>query len=222
MNRKIIISLDEHYHLYNRGVEKRNICLSKPNYERLLKLLYLANGTSPYRYDQVKNTSLDKIDRGNPLVAIGAYVIMPNHIHILVRETIEGGTARFMEKLTTGYSGYFNKLNDRVGALFQGTYKAEHTDNDGYLKYLFAYIHLNPIKLIEPKWKEIGIKNIKKAKDFLSQYSYSSYKDYVGINREENLILTREKFPKYFSEIIEFEDYINDWLDFKDDFKNDL
>jgi len=201
--------------VYNRGVEKRSIFTSKPNYERFLKLLYLANGTNPYRYDEVKNTPLKNINRGNPLVAIGAYTMMPNHFHIILKEIVEGGTAMFMEKLTTGYSGYFNRLNDRVGSLFQGTYKAQHADYDQYLKYLFAYTHLNQIKLIEPNWKENGIKNIEKAKEFLKHYRYSSYQDYIGIEREENLILTKDEFPEYFLSVFEFEDFTKDWLNFE-------
>ena len=102
-----------------------------------------------------------------------------------------------VEKLSTGYSGYFNKLHERVGSLFQRTYKAEHLDTDEYLKYMFAYVHLNPIKLIQRDWKESGIKNLQKAKQFLSTYHYSSYFDYKDIGREENLILSKDIFPEY-------------------------
>ncbi|MEQ1561450.1 MAG: transposase [Nitrospira sp.] len=211
MQRKITISLGEYYHIYNRGVEKRKVFESKSNYERFLKLLYLANGSSPFRYDEVKRIPLNKIDRGGELVSIGAYVLMPNHFHILVKETTEGGVAKFMEKLTTGYSGYFNKLNSRVGSLFQGTYKAEHADNDEYLKYLFSYIHLNPVKLVEHGWRENGIKDIFSAKRFLNQYRYSSYQDYIGVDREESLILNEKDFPDYFSENFSF-DEVSEWL----------
>lgn len=214
MQRKIIISPGEFYHIYNRGVEKRNIFSTKANYERFLKLLYLANGTNPYRYDRVKNTRLKEIDRGKRLVSIGAYVLMPNHFHILIKEIGDGGTSQFLEKLTTGYSCYFNKLNDRVGSLFQGTYKAEHVNNDKYLKYLFAYIHLNPTKLIEPNWKDSKIKNLNKANLFLDNYRYSSYQDYTDINREENLILTKKSFPEYFLQKFEFQEFVDEWLNF--------
>jgi len=218
MQRKIVISEGEYYHIYNRGVEKRNIFTSERDYQRFVRLLYLANGTRPYRYSSSKDLMLKEIDRGKPLVAIGAWVLMPNHFHLLVREIMEGGIAQLMEKLSTGYSGYFNKLHERVGSLFQGTYKAEHLDTDEYLKYMFAYVHLNPIKLIQRDWKESGIKNLQKAKQFLSTYHYSSYFDYKDIGREENLILSKDIFPEYFANKTEFESYHQDWLDFKGDY----
>lgn len=156
MQRRIIISEGEIYHLYNRGVEKRLIFLAQADQERFTRLLYIANDEAPFKYELIQSKSLKEIKRSKPLVAIGAYALMPNHFHLLVKEIRAGGISAFMEKLTTGYSAYFNKRNDRVGALFQGTYKAQHANSDAYLKYLFAYIHLNPVKLIESAWREGG------------------------------------------------------------------
>ncbi len=85
------------------------------------------------------------------------------------------------------------------------------------MKYLYAYIHLNPIKLIEPTWKEDGIKNINKAKHYLQQYKFSSYADYLGVKREEELILSKVDFPGYFEETHEFDDYVHDWLAYKEE-----
>lgn len=217
MERKITFSVGEYYHVYNRGVEKRDIFLDKNDRDRFLKLLFLSNDTTPVVFREVKNKVLSEIPRGKPLVAIGAYCMMPNHFHILVKEVKEGGLSAFMEKLTTSYSKYFNKKNERVGPLFQGRFKAEHVNRDEYLKYLFAYIHLNPIKLIEPKWKEHGIRNSKKAQQYLRYFPYSSYPDHIGAVREENLILSSEDFPEYFGERHDFNDYITDWLEFSGD-----
>jgi putative transposase len=161
---------------------------------------------------------LDKIEVGGKLVAIGAYVQMGNHFHVLAKEISKDGISTFMEKLSTGYSKYFNKKYERTGALFQGVFKAEHVSRDEYLKYLFAYIHLNPVKLIDPEWKENGIKDRESAKRYLEQYTYSSYLDHLGKKREEGLILTPKEFPEYFEDRTDFEQYINDWLMFKDEF----
>lgn len=214
MQRRIVISEGEFYHVYNRGVEKREIFLTKTDHERFLRLLFVANGNEPFKFDRLKGKCLKEINRGSPLVAIGAYALMPNHFHLLLKEITEGGIGAFMEKLTTAYSTYFNKSNDRVGSLFQGTYKAEHAESDEYLKYLLAYIHLNPVKLIEPKWRVEGISDKKKAMDFLETYRYSSYLDFIGTQREESAILTRNVFPNYFSHSLEFEDFMEDWLAF--------
>lgn len=227
MGRKIEISIGEFYHGYNRGSEKREIFVCPADYERFLALLYLANSKESFSFRDIleslprglasgKGKGLFSYDRGETLVDIGAYCLMPNHFHLLLHEKEEGGISKFMLKICTGYSMYFNKRYDHSGSLFQGPYKAEHLDDDNYLKYMYSYIHLNPVKLIDHDWKEKGINNLDKMKEFLSNYTYSSYLDHLGITRPENLILKKEVFPEYFFGKKEFEDFINDWLEYKD------
>ena len=180
-----------------------------------MRVLYLANGHKPFIFRLVQGLPLDKIDVGEKKVAIIAYVLMPNHFHLLVKEITAGGTSDFMEKLLTGYAMYFNKKYERVGPLFQGTFKAEHADRDEYLKYLFAYIHLNPVKFIEPRWKERGIHDKRRAEQYLKQYRYSSYLDYIGFERGEHIILAKDEAPDYFANTYEFKDFIDDWLMFQ-------
>jgi len=214
MQRDHVISEGEYYHLYNRGVEKRNIFLTQKDHNRFKRLLYVANGTERFVFRDIEKKELKDIDRGEPFVAIAAWVLMPNHFHILVKEIVKGGTVAFMEKLCTGYSSYFNKRHNRIGPLFQGRYKSQHVERDAHLKYLFAYIHLNPIKLIIPNWKEEGITDIAKVKKFLSTYEYSSYSSYVDFSLEENILLSKGEFPEYFPNKKDFDDLHVDWLNF--------
>src|SRR3989344_1697653 len=79
---------------------------------------------------------------------------MPNHFHILIREKIEGGISKYMLKLMTGYSMYFNKRYERTGKLYEGVFKSSLLDKDTYLKYIYSYIHLNPAKLQDKNWRE--------------------------------------------------------------------
>ena len=199
MNRKITFTPGEYYHIYNRGVEKRNVFMDVRDRDRFQSLLYLLNGVKPIIYRLIQGETLYKEEVGEKIVAIGAYVLMPNHFHLLLKETKDGGVTSFIRKLTTGYTMYFNKKYERVGPLFQGAFKAEHINNDGYLKYLFAYIHLNPVKLIDKNWKEKGITNLKHAERFLQEYLHSSYSDYLRIQRLEKDILSPKLFPNYFS-----------------------
>ena len=214
MERRIVFSEGEYYHIYNRGVDKRNIFMEGNDYVRFQKMLYVANSTKPVVYKTIQGVPLDKIERDEQIVAIGAYCLMPNHFHILVKEISEGGITRFMEKLGTGYSMYFNKKYNRTGFLFQGNFKAEHVDSDEYLKYLYSYIHLNPVKLIDPTWKEVGIRDAETTRVYLENYHSSSYPDYLGVDREEKLILSKNEFPEYFDKPKDFKEYINDWLEF--------
>ena len=120
-----------------------------------------------------------------------------------------------MKKVATAYSMYFNKKYDRSGSLFEGRFKAKHTDDDVYLKYLFAYIHLNPIKLLDLDWKESVVMNTSVAKKYLDTYTHSSYFDYIGNKRVENAILNKTSFPDYFESKNSFEKFVGDWVDMK-------
>jgi len=216
MERKFSFAPGEYYHVYNRGVEKRKIFLDDRDYKRFVRLIYLCNSERPVDFSEVKDLSLSEIARGKTLVQIGSYCLMPNHFHILIREKSDQGISKFLGKVLTAYSMYFNKRYERGGRLFENKFQAQHADGDEYLKYLFAYIHLNPIKLIEPKWKSVGLINQTNAKKFISSYTYSSYLDYLGHDREEKLLLDRSQFPEYFSSSEEFENYLSDWLSYGD------
>src|SRR3989338_837348 len=77
--RKLSFSIDEYYHIYSRGVDKRIIFLDDNDRHRFMRLMFLCNGDKPVIYRDTQNLSLQKIDMGKRLVAIGAYCLMPNH-----------------------------------------------------------------------------------------------------------------------------------------------
>lgn len=212
--RNLEFSLDEFYHIYNRGVEKRQIFLDESEYKRFVTLLYTANSTESVHLSNYKDVPLKDIPVGKPIVAVGAWCLMPNHFHILIKEIEEGGISRFLHKLSTGYSMYFNTKYHRKGSLFDRPFKARHLDYDQYLKYQFAYIHLNPISIVDNGWKDKKLENKKKAKDFLEKYEYSSYIDYLGMDRPEKIILNREAFPEYFENTNDFKDMMEEWMTF--------
>jgi putative transposase len=225
MQRKLNFSIDEYYHIYSRGVDKRNIFIEKNDYNRFLFLMYLCNSNNPVNisklFEQVKFkkgpsfSDIFLIDKGENIVDIGVYCLMPNHFHLLLREKQDNGISLFIKKLLTGYSMYFNKKHKRSGALFENRFKANHVSKDEYLKYLFSYIHLNPIKIINEKWKENTIFEKEKSKNFLNSYNYSSYLDYLGKDRIESKILQKGSFPEFFDTNKSFENFIDDWLNYK-------
>lgn len=215
MSRSIVFSQDEFYHLYNRGTEKRIIFSAKADYERFIALLYLCNDTQNVHLNDRPSSNLAErllLERVSPLLNIGAYCLMPNHFHLIVQERGDNGISRFMQKIITGYTMYFNKRYERTGALFQGKFKATHANQDEYLKYLISYIHLNPIKIIDSQWKEKGIKDKKRAENFLDQYLYSSYLDYCGKTRPERKVINKDVLPQYFSSVNNFKTTTRDWL----------
>lgn len=218
MERKIQFETDNYYHIYNRGVEKRKIFLNRKDYERFLFLLFLCNGSVPVnmRDNFPKGPTFGKmweIERGEVFVDIGAYCLMPNHFHLLLKEKNRNGISDFMRKLCTAYAMYFNRKNDRSGTLFQSKFRAQLIDENNYLKYMFAYIHLNPIKLIESGWDKKTL-DVNKVLKFLGSYTWSSYLSYLG-KRTEDFILNKGAFPQYFEHAEEFEDFIKNFTFYK-------
>ncbi len=212
MSVRIQASPEQFYHVYNRGTEKRKVFTNKRDYERFLSLLYVANGTNAVRIENTRryeqgSTLLHRaleVDRGTPLVDITAYCLMPNHFHLLLCPRAESGVSNFVQKLSTAYTMYFNVRYERSGSLFQGKYKIRHAADDRYLKYLLAYIHLNPAKTNDPK-----------------KYVYSSYADFAGESRPQGKLLNKDVLPLYFETPDNFEKEMREWLSYGKDTKEE-
>jgi putative transposase len=221
MKRHVKLAPGEYYHIYNRGVEKRIVFTDKSDYDRFLLLLSICNQRVSINVRDFKiklslgsTSGKEGKNDTDSLVDIGAYCLMPNHFHILIKEKDDNGITEFMRKITTAYTMYFNKKYKRVGPLFQGSFKSEYIDSDKYLKYLFSYINLNPIKLIQLDWKEEGIKDINHAQNFLKEYNYSSYLEYKNDRNLPHGILRKASFPEYFLSEKDFDNEILDWLNY--------
>ena len=203
----------EFYHVYNRGTDKRLMFRDDTDYKRFIKLLYISNSVTRINIRDIlrKNNEPYSYERGVPLVSIGAYCLMPNHFHILLTPCVEGGVSAFMHRLGTGYSMYFNRRYNRTGTLLEGPFKSSWVDSDIYLKYLYAYIHLNPLKL----WKrgDIDVEITDEATlEFLKSYPYSSLPDYLGVARPENAIIDPTPFPEYFVTMADQVRELKEWL----------
>lgn len=218
MSRKIPFAVGEYYHIYNRGVDKRSIFSREQDYERFKKLIFFCNNKKPIKARDFAEVNFAEgtSKRGITIIDIGAFCLMPNHFHMLIKEKIDGGVSNFMQKLLTAYTMYFNLRNSRSGALFESTFKSSHIDSDQYLKYMFAYIHLNPAKLKDKNWRENALTKDKKGGlyDFVKSYKYSSLPSYLDNTKEDSLILNYMAFPEYFSSKSEWENSITEWLSY--------
>ncbi len=152
-----------------------------------------------------------RVKRKELLVKIIAYCLMPNHYYLLLRQVRDGGIVRFMQKLGTGYTMYFNERYKRNGVLFQGKFKSIFVDKEKYFLTLLNYIHLNPVEFGEPDWKEKGIKDWREVHKFLENYRWSSYLDYIGIRNFPSIIDTT-LVDEYFAQTNEYKNYTLQWL----------
>ena len=182
--RKTIFANGEYYHIYNRGVDKREVFINDDDYIRFITSMREFNVIEPigslyekYLRDKKKNseenggsTSIVEVEPpfstpNSPIVEIVAYCLNPNHYHFILKQLKEGGVSKFMQKLSTSYTMYFNKKYDRSGALFQGRFKSIHIDTNEYLLHLSVYVNKN---------------NFIHGYDGEGDWKYSSYLDYIG------------------------------------------
>lgn len=198
--RRTPFQVDEWFHCYNRGIDKRTVFEQPANYERFVQLLCLINSEKILRRSDMLSHSTDEImgiPRAKPLVSIGAYCLMPNHFHLLLREIKAGGIARFMQRLGTAYTMYFNVRNERTGNLFTKPFRSRHVGEDRYFQRVVNYIHCNPAELFEHGWKKGNVKNMDKLERMLRQYRYSSLADYAGDKRSLSAILGQDGFDAW-------------------------
>ena len=166
---------DGFYHVYNRGVEKRDVFLDKQDYRVFLRFLKEAL-LSPSELIRMKKEVSFKGATFKGLmkppknfygkIEMHVYSFMPNHFHFLLKQLEERSMHQFLHSITTRYVIYFNKKYKRVGALFQSAYKASFISEESYLLHLSRYIHRNNLQYTD---------DLKTA--------YSSYGEYLGIRK---------------------------------------
>ncbi|MDO8522657.1 MAG: transposase [bacterium] len=200
MERKFQFEVGECYHIFNRGVEKRIIFHDDKDWTRFQNLLYLANGDKPLVFKLLQGLPLEQ-ERGGMYASIIAYVLMPNHFHIIGREDKNSGLSRLMGKLSTAYSMYFNVKYARSGPLLCRPFRALHIDTDDYFRWVLSYVHLNPLDLMHPGWKEEGKIDFDQAVKFLQSFAYSSYPDYFLAKRLATKIINKDGLPVEISDL---------------------
>jgi putative transposase len=191
-------STGEYYHIYNRGTEKRNIFLEDSDFSRFLTCMTEFNCEKPIgslyeKYlKQKKNGGSASILEAEPpqVVKFICYSLLPNHYHFILKQICEGGIQKFMQKIGTAYTMYFNKKYKRSGILFQGKFKASHIKSTPRLLQLSVYVNCNS-----------EIHGIEKA-DIYKWNSYNSF-----INREINSFCNNSVVLDNFSEFNSYKNY---------------
>lgn len=201
---------EEYYHVFNRGVEKRDIFLDKYDYSRFLKSIKEFNQAEPIISLYIKSKTNPvgvKPLQNDALVEIIAYNLLPNHFHLILKQLRGGGISEFMKRIGGGYTGYFNHKNKRSGSLFQGKFKAIHINTNEYLLYLSAYVNGNNF-IHNSRVFESSLNNylnnivdeLCNPKIILDQFiTKNQYKEFVDINARE-IKQRRDDFKRYLLE----------------------
>jgi putative transposase len=163
--RKVAFVNGEFHHIYNRGVDKRKVFLDTEDFKRFLESIRKFNRLDAIgslyeqRFREKKwlekrkktkekgsSTPQDKslgVELPKALVDVVCYCLNPNHFHLILKQLEDKGIEKFMQKVSTGYTNYFNKKHNRSGALFQGRYKSSHISSNEYLLHTSAYVNCN-------------------------------------------------------------------------------
>lgn len=172
------------YHITHRGIDRREIYGDDRDYAHFLELL----GVMHERY----------------AIEIHAYVLMPNHYHLLIR-TPAHNVSQAMQWLNVSYSVWYNRRHNRVGPLFQGRFKSVLIDGEGTwaLETCF-YLHLNPIRVQalglgkrerreEGSGRQFaGEEQARRRIETLRMYRWSSYRAYAGYQSKAKWLETAE------------------------------
>lgn len=202
--RKIAFVPGEYFHVYNRGVDKRSIFEDAEDVNRFLESLSAFNTKYPIGSIYEISFKRSKREKRGKLVDIIAYCLNPNHFHLLITPKVEGGIERFMQRLGTGYTMYFNNKCKRSGSLFQGKFQAVHVTNNAQLLHVSSYINLNnkkhqlggkASKLVRSSWDEyVGVRKLGSfcAKSIILE-QFKSVVDYQRFAKQTmNDIINRE------------------------------
>lgn len=194
--RKVPFENGEFYHIYNRGVDKRDIFIDEYDIPRFFQSMKEFNTVNPIGsiYENSFRNQLG--GEASKLVNFICYCLNPNHYHFILEQVSDKGIEKFMHKLSTGYTRYFNDKNKRNGALFQGVFKAKHINSNEYLLHLSAYVNLNDrchqlggfaSKLMTSSWGEY-------INDYLKQKTFCKKDIILGQfnNNEEYKIFAEE------------------------------
>lgn len=199
--RKEILTTGEYYHIYNRGVEKRPIYESVRGYQRFKDMIHFYIRDHDYQFSKLtieeRNEIIQK-QKGEALIEIVCYILMPNHYHLLLKQGMEKGISRYIQTVANGYAKYFNTRHERVGPLFQGKFQAVRLEDDAQLLHLSRYIHLNPViagLVVKPE-----------------DYPWSSYLEYL---EQTNGFCKKDIVLGHFKKQGSYQEFVEDYSDYK-------
>lgn len=200
------------FHVLSRGVDKRKIFLDDKDHFRFIHNLFELNDKNAVNHSLRRLHGKHREENKRELlVDIYAFCLMPNHYHLLISPRTEKAMPKFMKKLNMAYAKYFNIKYERRGTLFESRYKSVSVTNEAHFSHLPYYIHLNPLDLIAPEWRQKRLENLERAVEFLGSYRWSSYLDYIG-KRNFPSVTNRTFLQEVFGGESEQKNNVINWL----------
>ena len=140
-----------------------------------------------------------------PIVSILAFSIMNNHLHLIIKEIVEGGTSKFMHRVSMGYSKFINEKYEESGSLFQGPFKARLIEEDTDFRNLAVYVMVkNPFELY-PGGLQRAIENFDDAYERMAKDPLNSLGEYSNVRPSP--IITKDLLGELFETPESFKEF---------------
>jgi len=192
------------YHIINQGFKQQKIFIKQDDYFRAQQTINYYQYPKPplrffYFYQQSlkrQKQILNQLSKDSlTAVEIYSFCLMPNHFHLLAKQTQDNGILHLISNFSTSYSKYFNQKYKKQGPVFQGRFKAVKINSNEQLLHVSRYIHLNP-------YSSSIIKSFKN----LINYPYSSFSQYLK-HSSSNIcnvqpILNQFSSPKHYKKFV--------------------
>jgi putative transposase len=117
---------DYPFHIFVRGNNQQNIFLTNKDRSTYLKIIRQAKSLFNY--------------------SLYTFALMDNHIHLLLQMNGQSSLSKFMHRIQTAFSHYFNSAHQRKGHVFESRFNSNIVDTDRYFVTVERYIHLNPVR----------------------------------------------------------------------------
>lgn len=150
--RTVVLVNNEIYHIFNRSIARVEIFSHRENLHKILEIVDYYRFPQAVRLSKFKSLPmplkeeyLKSFKYETPLVEIYAFAFMPNHFHFLLKQIQDRGISKFISNLQNSFAKVFNLKNDRIGGLFQNSFKAKRIETDEQFIHVSRYIHLNPV-----------------------------------------------------------------------------
>lgn len=217
------LGVDSYVHAYTRGVKKLPIFRQYEDLQRLLFNFYYFNHTDrmPDNWKRELETLGDTMHfqwpeawgERQPIVSILAFSIMPNHLHLMIKEIVEGGTSKFMHRVSMAYSKFINEKYGESGSLFQRPFKSRLVEGDVDFRNLAVYVMVkNPFELY-PGGLRRAIQNFDDAYERMASDPFSSLGTYTG-NRISPII-EKDLLGELFETPESFKDFARESMEYR-------
>lgn len=219
--RKEPFGIGDYVHVYNRGNKKQAIVKNEHDKNHFLQMLFYFNTeiTPPNPFQDMRERLRFNLNEFvwpdywvpcKPIVKILSFILMKNHFHLILEEVVENGIAKFMQRLGTGMTMYYNTRHHETGTLFQGSYKAKVVDKDLYLRYLNVYIQVkNGFELYNGGF-EVAMKDFDKAYRWVTEFPHGSLSHYYG--KVVTPIVDKDLFLEMFASPDDYKDFAKECM----------